>query len=168
MLDQQMDQMNRKIVLGLGNMLQMDEGLGVHALEALAERLGDQDEVELIDGGALGLNLLPLVESASHLLILDAANAGRPPGTIIELQRDEIPLYSGVKLSQHQVTFQEVLGLAQFRDKLPAHLHLVGAQPADLTVGVGLSELITAVLPQIVTRATAVLRNWQIMREGIE
>jgi hydrogenase maturation protease len=163
-----MTEVNRKIVLGLGNILQMDEGLGVHALEALAERLGDQDEVELIDGGTLGLNLLPLVEAASHLLILDAVNAGRSPGTVIELKRDEIPLYSGVKMSQHQVTFQEVLGLAQFRGKLPPYLHLVGAQPADLSVGVGLSELIADVLPQIATRAAALFDDWHIEIQGVD
>ncbi|MCA9933430.1 MAG: HyaD/HybD family hydrogenase maturation endopeptidase [Anaerolineales bacterium] len=155
--------MNRKIVLGLGNTLQTDEGLGVHALKALEERLGPQDKVELIDGGVLGLNLLPLVEAASHLLILDAANAGKPPGTLIELKRDEIPLYAGVKMSQHQLTFQEVLGLASIREKLPPHLYLVGAQPEDLSVGLELSETILGVMPDIVKRATAVLQQWALL-----
>ena len=119
--------------------------------------------MEFIDGGVLGLNLLPLVESASHLLILDAANAGKAPGTVIELARDEIPLYSGVKMSQHQLTFQEVLALASIRGLLPPNLHLVGAQPADLTVGLGMSPVIEAVLPDIVARATAVLQTWQLL-----
>lgn len=154
---------DRKIVLGLGNTLQTDEGLGVYALESLAAQLGDVDGVEFIDGGVLGLNLLPLVESASHLLILDAANAGKAPGTVIELTRDKIPLYSGVKLSQHQLTFQEVLALASIRGLLPPNLHLVGAQPADLTVGLGMSETIQAALPEIVERATAVLQIWQLL-----
>ncbi|MCC6607478.1 MAG: HyaD/HybD family hydrogenase maturation endopeptidase [Anaerolineae bacterium] len=154
---------DRKIVLGLGNTLQTDEGLGVYALEALVAQLGDVDGVEFIDGGVLGLNLLPLVESASHLLILDAANAGKAPGTVIELTRGQIPLYSGVKLSQHQLTFQEVLALASIRGLLPPNLHLVGAQPADLTVGLGMSETIEAALPEIVARATAVLQTWQLL-----
>jgi hydrogenase maturation protease len=154
---------DRKIVLGLGNTLQTDEGLGVYALEALAAQLGDVDGVEFIDGGVLGLNLLPLVESASHLLILDAANAGKAPGSVIELTRGQIPLYSGVKLSQHQLTFQEVLALASIRGLLPPNLHLVGAQPADLTVGLGMSETIQAALPEIVARATAVLQTWQLL-----
>ncbi|MCA9970694.1 MAG: HyaD/HybD family hydrogenase maturation endopeptidase [Anaerolineales bacterium] len=158
-----MNKANRKVVLGLGNTLQTDEGLGVHALALLAERLGPQTALELLDGGVLGLNLLPIVESASHLLILDAANANRPPGSLIELRRDEIPLYAGVKMSQHQATFQEVLGLADVRDRLPPHLHLVGAQPADLTVGVGLSATVAAVLPEVVERATAVLRAWRLV-----
>ena len=154
----------RKIVLGLGNTLNRDEGLGVHALKALEARVGVfAPQVEFLDGGVLGLNLLPLVEEASHLLVLDAVNARKEPGTLIELERDEIPLYSGIKLSDHQVTFQEVLGLASFRDRLPEHLHLVGAQPADLSIGVELSSVSEAVLPQILQRAEAVLRGWGLV-----
>jgi len=171
----------RKIVLGLGNTLNHDEGLGVHAVKALEERLrpnpllppslqgkgGREDrfnsELEFLDGGVLGLNLLPWVEESSHLLVLDAVNAHKKSGTLIELKRDEIPLYNGIKLSDHQVTFQEVLGLANFRGRLPEHLYLVGAQPEDLTVGVGLSPCIEAVLPQILARAEAVLREWGLV-----
>ena len=121
-------------------------------------------EVEFLDGGVLGLNLLPWVEEASHLLVLDAVNARKEAGTLIELKRDEIPLYTGIKLSDHQVTFQEVLGLANFRGRLPAQLHLIGAQPSDLSVGVDLSPVIVGILPQILDRAEAVLREWQLLK----
>ncbi len=155
----------RKIVLGLGNTLNTDEGLGVHALFALQEKLGDRAaDIELIDGGVLGLNLLPWVEEASHLLVLDAIDGRQPPGALIELRRDEIPLYTGVKLSQHQITFQEVLGLANMRGKLPPHLHMVGIQPADLSIGTELSPNITAVLPQALDRAEAVLHAWGLLK----
>ncbi|NTU84469.1 MAG: hydrogenase maturation protease, partial [Chloroflexales bacterium] len=66
--------------------------------------------------------------------MLDAADARQAPGSLVELRRDEIPLYAGVKLSQHQVTFQEVLGLANMRGRLPRHLHLIGVQPADMSL----------------------------------
>lgn len=153
----------RKIVLGLGNTLNRDEGLGVHALSLLTGRLQLRPDVEAVDGGTLGLNLLPLVEEASHLLLLDAVDAGRAPGTVVELRKDQIPLYTGIKLSQHQATFQEVLGLANFRDRLPEHLHLVGAQPVDLSLGTALSPEITAVLPTIVERAVGVLAHWNLL-----
>ena len=97
-----------------------DEGLGVHALKPLEERLGAQTAVELLDGGTLGLSLLPLVEACDHLLLIDAIDAGQPPGTIVELCGDEIPLYAGIKISQHQLTFQEVLGLARIREQATA------------------------------------------------
>lgn len=150
----------RTVVLGLGNTLNRDEGVGVHALAPLAARLGAQTAVELLDGGTLGLNLLPLVEECSHLLVLDALDAGRAPGTVVELRREQIPLYAGVRLSQHQITFQEVLGLAGIRGKLPAHLHLIGVQPADITIGLELSPLVAATLPDVVARAVCVLAAW--------
>jgi hydrogenase maturation protease len=157
-------QAQRKIVLGLGNTLNRDEGLGVHALKALEARLADRaPQVEFIDGGVLGLNLLSWVEEASHLLVLDAINANKDAGTLIELKRDQIPLYTGIKLSDHQVTFQEVLGLANFRGHLPPQLQMVGAQPADLSVGIDLSPVIIDVLPQILTRAESILQEWKLL-----
>ncbi len=150
----------RKIVLGLGNTLQCDEGLGVHALEKLAAKSGSENSFEYIDGGVLGFRLLPYVEEASHLLILDAVDVGSKPGTLVELGREAIPLYAGVKLSQHQVTFQEILGWASVRQRLPANLHLLGAQPADLSVGTTLSPIIQERIGQIVHRAECVLRDW--------
>jgi len=154
---------NRKIVLGLGNALNRDEGLGVHCLEPLRERLKDFPAIDILDGGVLGLDLLPLVESCSHLVILDAVDARKPPGTVIELRRDEIPLFSRVKLSCHQVTFQEVLQLAGVRGNLTNHLHLVGAQPADTSTGFGLSPIIVPLVPEIVDRAVAVLKKWRLV-----
>ena len=154
----------RKIVLGLGNTLNSDEGLGVQGVKELEARLGKlASRVEFLDGGVLGLNLLPWVEEASHLLVLDAVNAHKEPGTLIELKRDEIPLYTGIKLSDHQVTFQEVLGLAQFRGHLPEHLHLIGIQPADLSTGVDLSPIVSATMPRMLAQAQAVLREWNLI-----
>lgn len=155
-----MTEVHRRIALGVGNILNRDEGVGVHAVRALEAQLGPRPDVELVDGGVLGLNLLPLVEACSHLLVLDAVDAGRPPGALIELQRDEIPLFAGVKLSQHQVTFQEVLALARLRDRLPPILHLVGVQPADLSIGLELSPVVAAVVPALVMRAAEVLQMW--------
>jgi hydrogenase maturation protease len=150
----------RKVVLGLGNLLFMDEGFGIHALQAVQKRLGQVDEIEWADGGVLGLDLLPLVEESSHLLALDAINTGSQPGALTELDRDRIPLFAGIIMSEHQVGFQEVLGLAFLRDAFPAHLHLIGVQPACLEAGVGLSPAAAAALPQVVERACQVLSDW--------
>jgi hydrogenase maturation protease len=160
---------NRKIVLGLGNTLNRDEGLGVYAVKQLEARLGKAyQQIEFLDGGVLGLNLLPWVEEASHLLVLDAINAHKEPGTLIELRRNEIPLYSGIKLSDHQVTFQEVLGLANFRGFLPEHLHMIGIQPSDLSVGVDLSPEVAACMPQVIERAISVLQEWELIDRQAE
>lgn len=151
----------RKVVLGLGNTLNRDEGLGVQALKLLDAQIGGQTDFELLDGGVLGLNLLMIVEECSHLLILDAVNVGKAPGTVAELKKEEIPLYAGVKLSQHQITFQEVLGLANIRGYLPRYLHLVGIQPEDISVGLEMSECIIRSLPEVVSRAINVLEQWK-------
>lgn len=152
---------DRTVVLGLGNILNRDEGLGVHALAALAQSLTPQNApVEFVDGGVLGLNLLPLVEGCSRLLVLDAINAGQSPGSLIELTGEAIPHYAGVKLSQHQLTFQELVGLAIFRGKLPPYLHLLGLQPADLSLGLGVSPAVTEAMPRLLHRAEQIVRAW--------
>ena len=150
----------KKLILGIGNTLNHDEGLGVHALEFLKEELKNRDDIEIEDGGTLGLNLLPLVEESSHLLILDTIDANKEPGTIIELIGEEIPLFKEVKLSDHQTTFQEVLAYAKLRGKLPKHLHLLGIQPYDLTLGVGLSKIVLASMPILIKQARSILNNW--------
>jgi len=157
----------RKIVMGIGNTLNLDEGLGVYAVERLEERLADKAPgVEFVDGGALGLNLLPWVEEASHLLVLDAVNSRFSlPGQIMELKKDEIPLYRDIKMSDHQITFQEVLGLAKFRDRFPENLHLVGIHPVDISIGYGLSPKIEELMPEVLDRAEHVLREWGLLEE---
>jgi len=167
------DKSTRKIVMGLGNTLNKDEGLGVYAVKALeaylSENMGDilPEDIEFLDGGVLGLNLLPWVEESSHLLVLDAINARKEPGTLIELKRDEIPLYTGIKLSDHQVTFQEVLGLANFRGKLPEHLHMIGIQPVDISIGVDMSPDVEATMPKVQERAVKVLVEWGLLPEHV-
>jgi hydrogenase maturation protease len=156
-----MDEINRKVVLGLGNLLNKDEGLGIHALNRLEAESRLPAEFELVDGGTLGMNLLPLVEECSHLLILDATDAGRVPGEIIELEGKSIPLLSWAKLSEHQVGFQEVLALANFRERFPPHLYLIGIQPDDLNQGIELSQVVENALPQLIIRAGEIIAGWQ-------
>jgi hydrogenase maturation protease len=155
-------------VLGIGNILNRDEGIGVHAVKALEMHSGADFDVEFIDGGVLGLSLLPIVEACSHLIVIDAIDAGRPPGTLIEMSRDEIPLFSGVKMSEHQVTFQEVLGLAVMRECLPETLHLVGAQPVDTSIGLGLTDILETVKPAIIGRVIDRLREWGLAAAHLE
>ena len=150
----------RKLILGIGNLLNRDEGVGIHAIRALQQKNATSD-FEIIDGGTLGLNLLPLVEESSHLLVLDAIDGHKEPGTLIELAREEVPLFSTIKMSQHQLLFQEVLALAQVRGHLPAHLALIGIQPADLEVGVDLSPTVAQTLPRLIARAEALAREWK-------
>lgn len=151
----------RKLILGIGNTLNHDEGLGVHALEYLKKEFSDRSDIEIEDGGTLGLNLLPVVEGCSHLLILDTIDANKDAGTLIELQGSDIPMFKEVKMSDHQTTFQEVLGFAKIRGNLPENLFLLGIQPADTTLGVGLSKAVEDKMYAFVKRAIEIVNNWK-------
>jgi|BarGraNGADG00211_3_1021988.scaffolds.fasta_scaffold42434_2 hydrogenase maturation protease len=153
--------MTRKVVLGLGDVGRGDDGVGVHALKALGGRLGPQTSLELVDGGGLSAGyLLNLIEDCSHLLVLDALDMGRPAGSVIELGPGQISLYSGLQVSPHQLAFQEALELAGSRGHLPAHLQVVGAQPADLLAGQEMSPILSGALPDLVERAVKLLLEW--------
>lgn len=151
----------KKLILGIGNTLNHDEGLGVHALEFLKKEFSDRSDIEIEDGGTLGLNLLPVVEGCSHLLILDTIDANKDAGALIEMQGKDIPMFKEVKMSDHQTTFQEVLGFAKIRGKLPKHLFLLGIQPADTTLGVGLSKMVEDTMPALANRAIEIVNNWK-------
>ena len=152
----------RSVILGLGNLLWGDEGFGIHAMRALHHTLEETPGLEWVDGGVLGMNLLPLVEECSHLLVLDCIDAGQPAGTVIEMEKEQIPLYYGIKMSEHQVSFQEVLGIASFRGGLPGVMRLVGVQPLDFSMRIGLSSPLSLALPEALRRARAELQRWPI------
>ena len=148
-------------VLGVGNILRRDEGVGVHALRALSRRRqADYPVADFLDGGTLGLRLLPFIEDAESLLILDAVDCASPPGTIIEMTGDAIPRHAGIKLSEHQVTLQDVLGLARIRGRLPKRVRLIGMQPEDMSFGDSLSPTAQAALIGMVEKAEDVLQIW--------
>ena len=147
-------------VLGLGNLLYGDEGVGIHALHMLRTRLDPTAGIAFLDGGVAGLDLLPLVESCSHLLILDAADANLAPGSVVERRGEDLLHMAGVCLSEHQLSFQSVLGIAHFRGLLPEHLHLLGVQPAALQPGTSLSAQVQASLLYVCQRAGEILHSW--------
>ncbi len=153
------------IVLGLGNLLNTDEGIGVHAIwemQRLHRETGRYPGIQLVDGGVLGMRLLPYVDEATHLVLLDCVDAGKEPGELVELEGDDIPIYAGVKMSMHQVTFQEVLGVSLARGHLPEYLYLIGMQPVSLDIGAEPSPQGRAIIPAMIQRAEAVLQRWGV------
>lgn len=153
--------MPRFLVLGIGNLLWADEGFGVRAVEAFRRRYAVSPEVAMLDGGTQGLGLLPYVQEAEHLVILDAVDFGLEPGTLIEKRDAEVPAILGAKaMSLHQVSFQDVLALCQLTGREPAHLCLIGVQPAVLEdYGGSLSPLVKSRLRPAVERVAAYLRE---------
>jgi len=147
------------LVIGLGNPLMGDDAIGLIALERLAA-LGFAPPVEFVDGGVWGLALLPDIERAGALLLLDAVHGDREPGALYVLPADQVPRVLSGNLSPHQVDVRELLALAELRGALPPHLHVVGVQPAAINYGDGLSSTVSAAVDGMVCAACAVLAGW--------
>jgi hydrogenase maturation protease len=135
------------LILGLGNLLLQDEGLGIRTLHRLREEYFWPDNVILIDGGVMGLDLLPYFETADAVIIIDAVRSGKPPGSLVCLTNKEIPSAIAVKYSVHQVGLQETLAMAQLRDTFPNQLVLWGIEPEKIALGMRLSSKIAAQIP---------------------
>ncbi|MFO1220665.1 MAG: HyaD/HybD family hydrogenase maturation endopeptidase [Burkholderiaceae bacterium] len=150
------------VVLGIGNVLWADEGFGVRAVEALGARWQFAPQVRLVDGGTQGLYLLPLVQSATRLLILDAVDYGLPPGTLERVDNDDVPRFLGArKMSLHQTGFQEVLMLAQMTASFPREVVLIGCQPEELDdYGGSLRPSVKAALEVALDQAVACIAAW--------
>lgn len=153
-------QTNKITILGIGNTLYSDEGVGIHVLPLLEKALANYENVEIIEGATDGMRLLGPVEDAHYLLIIDAINAGSKGGTLITISNDEIPQYFGVKMSIHQVGFQEVLFASKIRGKLPNEMVMIGVQPESLALGVELSQTVRAVLPDLVNAVVEQVKKW--------
>lgn len=150
----------RTVVLGLGNMLMADDGVGLAALARLQDEWFVPHDVTLIDGGTWGMNLLHIVEAADHLLILDAIDNGAAAGTLVELEGSAIPRFLAQKLSPHQIDLREVLALAELRDNLPANLVALGIQPERIELSTELSPAVEEQLDALVDMAVATLGRW--------
>ena len=149
----------RTVVIGLGNPLMGDDGVGLAVLERLRDdwRL---DGVELVDGGTWGLSLVPVIEDAERLVLVDAIAAHGAPGDIIELARERLPIYLSRKLSPHQVDMRDALAVAELRGRLPNDIVAIGVQPATVALGTELSAPVAATVVRLVRAVVAQLERW--------
>lgn len=148
------------LVIGCGNLLGADDGVGLAALEQLRERFRVPADVRLEDGGTWGLNLLPLIEASGRLLLVDAINDGAEPGTLLTLERDRLPRYFSQKVSPHQIDLREVLALAEFRGTLPEETVAIGLQPERIEMSTELSPSVAGRLDTLVDAVVARLAAW--------
>ena len=148
------------VVIGLGNPIMGDDGVGLAALARLSDEYDVPEDVELVDGGTWGMNLLPLIEDAGRVLLLDAIHKEGAPGTPYRLSRDELPRYLATKISPHQVDLHDVLALAELRGTLPADTVAVGVQPERVEMIAELSPAVAAAVGSIVALAVAELTAW--------
>jgi hydrogenase maturation protease len=146
------------IVLCLGNVLAGDDGIGVHIARALLGE--DLAGARVVDGGTLGIELLPVIADAGALILVDAVELGMPAGTVRTIEGDALHAAVSQHLSAHQVGVADLLALGRLTGALPDRVVLVGVQPARLVVSTELSEAAGSAMPaalQAVRDAAAAL-----------
>jgi hydrogenase maturation protease len=148
------------LVLGLGNLLCGDDGAGVAAVELLRERYQEPSGVSVLDGGTLGLSLLPYVEDASDAILVDAVRADLSPGSCVRLEGEEVSLAARERLSVHQIGVADLLGGAHLVGRLPERLVLLGIVPEKVDLRFGRSPSVEAGLPHLVERIVAEAKAW--------
>jgi len=127
------------LVLGLGNILLSDEGVGVRIVEALDALHELPDDVELLDGGTSGMELLDMVAERDCLIVADAVNASRPAGSVIRLEDDGIRALFETRFSPHQLGLSDLLAALRLVDKAPRRVVVIGVVPENLSLGMNLS-----------------------------
>jgi len=147
-------------VLGIGNIILSDEGFGVRVVEYLQKNFSFPDNVNLIDGGTLGVELMHFVAGTRRLLIIDSINGDAAAGEIFHLRGEEIKNHFAQKISAHEVGIQDVLTMLELTDKKIPHVELIGAQPFSLEAGVELSEPMKKLVPVFAEKALEILRSW--------
>ena len=151
-----MSRPQRPLVLGIGNILLRDEGVGVAVVQriATAEAAGElhlPDGTRVVDGGTLGLDLLPMIGEADQLVMVDAVNLGRPPGTVTILRDEAVQAALSGHVSPHQIGVGDLVAAARLTGIMPARLTLIGIQPEAISIGLELTGPVEAAV-EVATR----------------
>jgi hydrogenase maturation protease len=156
----------RYAVLGLGNRLETDEALGALVIERLLADptvlggLPDPTAIECIDGGTVGLALLPYLMELDGLVVVDAINANAAPGTLIDLDGLSLIRHEQV-MSVHDLGAGELLGALHVLEAWPRRVRVVGLEPERIELGLELSEPVAAGVPGLLDAVVAHLATWQ-------
>ncbi len=148
-------------VLGVGNIVLRDEGFGVRVVQQLAADYDGPDEVQILDGGTLGMELLRFLEGTEKLLILDAVK-GASPGKLYRFSGDEVKGHFKDKLSAHEIGISDILTLFELTEKSLPEVIVLGASPMELEAGLDLSPVLSALVPEAERMAVDELRRWGI------
>ena len=138
------------LVLGLGNVLLSDDGLGAAAVARVERDYRVPPSVRLEDGGTLGLSLLGLLAEAEHVILVDAIRADSPPGTLVRLDGGDVSDAVRDRLSPHQVGVADLLDAARLTDSYPASVTLLGLVPDVMDLAVARSQAVESKLEELV------------------
>lgn len=136
------------LVLGLGNILLQDEGVGVRLVERLTERYVVPDGVEVLDGGTSGMELIHTIADRDALILCDAVRSDAPPGTVLRIAGEDLPAFFRTKLSPHQLGVSDLLATLTLLGRTPSPVVLIGIVPEAMDLGLVLSPRIEAALEE--------------------
>jgi hydrogenase maturation protease len=147
------------LVLGVGNLLLRDEGLGIHAVRALEAAFDVSPDVQIMDGGTAGVGLLDAVLGCDHLIVCDVARMNAPPGTVARLSGESLAVCFAEKQSAHDWGLCEILLQAKLLGHEPTTV-VVAVEPADMeTWDMELSPALAKSLPEVVARVANEIRS---------
>ena len=149
-------------VLGIGNTILSDEGFGVRVVESLQKNYKFPDNVQIIDGGTLGVELMHFVVGTSKLLIIDSIDGGAKAGEIFHLHGDEILKHFTQKISAHEIGIQDILTMLEITEKKIPCVELLGAQPFSIDAGINLTPQMQKLLPLFIEKSLEILTNWNV------
>jgi hydrogenase maturation protease len=150
----------RALVLGLGNLVHSDDGVGVHAIHRLQRDPRVPASVTLIDGGTQGLSLIPHISGFSRVLVIDAVNAGEAPGTLLRFEGRALSGLPG-KATVHQLGFADLMVAMNLLGEAPEDVVVVGIQPFSTDWGAELTPPVQQTLPSLLDVVIEQLRTWE-------
>ncbi|MEZ5541314.1 MAG: HyaD/HybD family hydrogenase maturation endopeptidase [Pseudomonadota bacterium] len=154
----------KTLILGIGNTLLSDEGVGVHMLAYLRRHHPELADVQMLDGGTLSFTLAPYIESAGYLIVIDAAELLAPAGSVEVFTGAEMDRFAGrTKRSVHEVSLGDLLAIAHLTDSMPPQRALVAIQPAQVEWGHDLSNPVKRALPLAARRVLTLLHQWGVI-----
>jgi hydrogenase maturation protease len=156
----------RIVVLGVGNTLLKDEGVGVRVVEEFERQYSVPENVRVVDGGTQGLWLTPTLQETDRLIVVDAVLGDGEPGTLYRLEKKDLPKGLRVKQSAHDSDLVETLNLCDLLEAGPKTVVVLGVQPQDITpFGLELTERVAATIPDLVERVVEELKKLGIEPE---
>lgn len=155
------------LVLGVGNLVMSDDGVGVLVAQKIQQMYRFPGNVEVMDGGTLGLDLLPMLENITNLILIDAVETGKKAGTCIRLYGQELPIALETKVSPHQMGLKDLLAVSELMGHSPKEMVLIGVQPGSIEMEIGLTPEVEAQLETLVSNVLIELKNWGIVAKPV-
>ena len=154
--------MHTTLILGIGNNLLTDEGLGVHVVRYLQEHHSNTPGVTFLDGGTLSFTLAEPIAEHDTLIVVDAAQLGEPAGTIRCFEGADMDRYlTGNRASVHEVGLMDLFDISRLSGTFPRQRALIGVQPKSLDWGESPSAEVAPAIAQVAAMALAVAERWR-------